>query len=143
MWSGIEPLLSRFRPCFSRSRNFCWFLLIISGFIIRLDQLGASSFIRWRFLNLDCYELMLRFFRASSWSLPNLLSVWTGICVDLFPVIEINRTEIADRRHHQSEQGSPEDAGSQNPPTRVGKQWKAGVHSRASFRICKSPCRLS
>jgi hypothetical protein len=33
---------------------------------------------------------MLRFFRASSWSLPNLLSVWTGLCIDLFPAIEIN-----------------------------------------------------
>lgn len=33
---------------------------------------------------------MLRFFRAKSWNLSNLLCVWTGICVDLFPTFEIN-----------------------------------------------------
>lgn len=90
MWSCVEPLLSKFRPCFSRYSAYCWFLIIVSGFIIRLDHLGASSFVRWLFLNPDCYELMLRFFRASSWSLPNLLSLWGGMCVDLFPVIEFN-----------------------------------------------------
>jgi hypothetical protein len=90
MWSCIEPLLSRFRPCFARSTAYCWFLIVVAGFIVRLDHLGASSFIRWLFLNPDCYELMLRFFRASSWSLPNLLSLWAGMCVDLFPAIEFN-----------------------------------------------------
>ena len=90
MWSSIEPVLFRFRPCFSRSATFFWFLIIVFGFIVRLDHLGASSFVRWLFLTPDCYELMLRFFRASSWVLPNLLSLWASICVDLFPAIEFN-----------------------------------------------------
>lgn len=94
MWSSIEPVLSKFRPCFSRSSTFFWFLVIIYGFIIRLDHLGASSFIRWLFLNPDSYELMLRFFRAGSWSLPNLLNLWAGMCIDLFPPIEFNGRRV-------------------------------------------------
>ena len=64
------------------------------GFIVRLDHLGASSFVRWLFLTPDCYELMLRFFRASSWVLPDLLSRWASICVDLFPQMEFNGRRI-------------------------------------------------
>jgi hypothetical protein len=90
MWSCIQPVLLRFRPCFSRSAAYFWFLIIVSGFIIRLDHLGTSSFVRWLFLNPDCYELMLRFFRASSWDLTNLLCLWVGMCLDLFPVVEFN-----------------------------------------------------
>jgi len=90
MWSCIEPVLSKFRPCFSRSASYFWFLIIVSGFIIRLDHLGASSFVRWLFLDPGYYESMLRFFRASSWDLPNLLNLWTSMCVDLFPAIEFN-----------------------------------------------------
>jgi hypothetical protein len=33
---------------------------------------------------------MLRFFRATSWNLGNLLSLWAAMCVDLFPAIEFN-----------------------------------------------------
>jgi hypothetical protein len=33
---------------------------------------------------------MLRFFRATSWDLGNLLSLWATMCVDLFPAIEFN-----------------------------------------------------
>lgn len=94
MWSYIEPVLLRFRPCFSRSAAYFWFLIILFGFIIRFDHLGISSFVRWLFLNPDCYELMLRFFRASSWDLPNLLSLWAGMCVDLFPVIEFDERRL-------------------------------------------------
>jgi hypothetical protein len=94
MWPCIEPLLSRFRPCFSRSGAYLWFLIIIAGFIIRLDHLGASSFIRWLFLAPDCYELMLRFFRAGSWSLKHLMSVWAGMCVSLFPPIDFNGRRV-------------------------------------------------
>lgn len=90
MWTCVQTVLLRFRPCFSRSATYFWFLIIVCGFIIRFDHLGASSFIRWLFLNPDCYELMLRFFRASSWGLANLLSLWATMCLDLFPAIEFN-----------------------------------------------------
>jgi hypothetical protein len=65
-------------------------LIIVFGFIIRFDHLGASSFVRWLFLNPDCYELMLRFFRASSWNLGDLLSLWAKMSLDLFPAIKFN-----------------------------------------------------
>ena len=94
MWSSIESVLFRFRPCFARSAAFSWFLIIICGFIIRLDHLGASSFIRWLFLNPDSYELMLRFFRTSSWDLATLLGLWTAICLEIFPVIEFNGRKL-------------------------------------------------
>lgn len=63
-------------------------MIIVYGFIIRFDHLGASSFIRWLFLSPDCYELMLRCFRASSWNLKDILSHWSSMSVDLFPAIE-------------------------------------------------------
>lgn len=90
MWSHVEQILLRFRPCFSRRAAFYWFSIIVCGFIIRLDHLGASSFVRWLFLNPNCYELMLRFFRADSWNIETLLSHWSGFCIDFFPAIELN-----------------------------------------------------
>jgi hypothetical protein len=90
MWSHVEPILLRFRPCFSRRSAFYWFSITLCGFIIRLDHLGASSFVRWLFLNPNCYELMLRFFRADSWNLKTLLSYWVGFCMESFPAVEFN-----------------------------------------------------
>jgi hypothetical protein len=49
MWSCIEPVFDEISAVLFAIKHFCWFLIIISGFILRLDHLGASSFIRWLF----------------------------------------------------------------------------------------------
>jgi len=94
MWNRVQLILSEFRPCFSRRAAFCWFQIIVCGFIVRLDHLGVSSFVRWLFLSPDCYELMLRFFRADSWELESLLHRWAALCVKLFPSVEFNGRKL-------------------------------------------------
>jgi len=86
----IESILSRFRCCFSRKAAFYWFVIIVLGFIIRCDHYGITSFIRWLFLNPECYDPMLRFFRATSWDLEMLLEHWVRIAIELNPIIEFN-----------------------------------------------------
>ena len=46
MLKFIEKLLSEFRSCFTRTRTYEWFLVIISSLLIRSDSLGVTSFIR-------------------------------------------------------------------------------------------------
>ena len=47
MIAEISHILSRFRDCFSRAAAFNWFVIVIMGFILRLDHHGVSSMIRW------------------------------------------------------------------------------------------------
>ena len=81
----LEEILQEFRPCFSREAAFSWFALIIFGLIIRLDHAGATSIIRWLFLEPTCYEIMLHFFRSSAWDLPSLLRQWAKISLERYP----------------------------------------------------------
>jgi len=90
MFQIIESVLSEFRNCFSRQSSFAWFSIVIVGFIVRFDHLGASSFIRWLFLNPQWYDPMLHFFRAGSWVLSDLVAHWIKIVAARYPVVEIN-----------------------------------------------------
>jgi hypothetical protein len=47
MINEISTILSMFRECFSRKAAFHWFVIVIMGFILRLDHHGVSSIIRW------------------------------------------------------------------------------------------------
>ena len=90
MFQIIDSFLSEFRHCFSRRSAFVWFSILVIGFIIRFDHLGASSFIRWLFINPDLYDPMLHFFRATSWTLSELLARWIKVVASRYPIIEIN-----------------------------------------------------
>ncbi len=57
----IDSLLTRFEGCFSRNAAFCWFVVIIMGFIVRLDHHGVTSVIRWLGLDPFCYTSLLGF----------------------------------------------------------------------------------
>lgn len=46
MLKFMEQKLSEFRSCFSRTATYNWFLIIVSGLMIRFDSLGVTSFIR-------------------------------------------------------------------------------------------------
>ena len=84
----IDTILIAFRGCFSRRAAFAWFVVIIIGFLVRADHDGVSSIIRWMCLPPECYDPMLRFFRASSWQLEHLLATWAQWAVNHYPVIE-------------------------------------------------------
>jgi len=89
MFKVIDSLLSELRPCFSREASFAWFVIIVVGLIVRFDHYGATSFIRWLFLDPQCYGLMLRFFRTSSWSVRVLMERWSRAVINRYPVVEI------------------------------------------------------
>jgi hypothetical protein len=45
MINEISRILEQFRSCFSRSAAFNWFVVVIFGFMVRLDHHGVSSFV--------------------------------------------------------------------------------------------------
>ena len=47
MIGHISHILEAFRPCFTRTAAYHWFVTVVFGFIVRIDRCGASSFIRW------------------------------------------------------------------------------------------------
>ena len=96
MINEISLILEKFRICFSRKAAFRWFVIIIMGFILRLDHHGVSSIIRWLALKPSLYTALLSFFRASSWQLKNILHQWWQIVFSHCPLITVdNRYLIA------------------------------------------------
>lgn len=90
MWSHLDPILLGFRSCFSREASFHWFVVIVCGFIVRLDHLGISSFTRWLFMEPALYTSMVHFFRATSWRLEPLLEHWVTTVLRFYPLVEFN-----------------------------------------------------
>ncbi len=94
MFGQIDTILSRFRPCFSRNAAFVWFSILMVGFMVRLDHAGASSFVRWLLLEPKRHEPILHFFRANSWSLPDVLTLWAQFIASRCSPITINERWI-------------------------------------------------
>ncbi len=76
MLNFIENILCHFESCFSRKATFRWFVTITIGLMLRSDKLGITSVIRDLALAPGCYDSMLHFFRASSWSLEEIRKRW-------------------------------------------------------------------
>ena len=76
MLNIIEKILCHFESCFSRKAAFRWFVIIITGLMLRSDKLGVTSILRDLALAPGCYDSMLHFFRASSWSLEDIRKRW-------------------------------------------------------------------
>jgi len=66
MINEISRILELFRSCFTRSAAFNWFVVVIFGFMVRLDHHGVSSFVRWLCIKPRLYTSLLSFFRSSS-----------------------------------------------------------------------------
>lgn len=90
LFRTIDSFLSEFRSCFSREAAFDWFRIILVGLIVRFDHYGTTSFIRWLFIDPQCYGLMLHFFRTSSWAVSVLMERWTKAVINRYPIIEFN-----------------------------------------------------
>jgi len=96
MISEISRILASFRPCFTRMAAFNWFIIVVFGFIVRIDLCGASSFVRWLGIDPALYTAMLSSFRASSWQLQNILQRWWQIVLERCPLPKIdNRLLLA------------------------------------------------
>lgn len=46
MLNIIEKILCHFESCFSRKAAFRWFVIIITGLMLRSDKLGVTSILR-------------------------------------------------------------------------------------------------
>lgn len=90
MISEISRILLKFRACFSRQAAFDWFIIVIFGFIVRVDHYGVSSFVRWLCIKPSLYTSLLSFFRASSWQLKDIMQRWWQIVLSRCPLIEID-----------------------------------------------------
>ena len=89
MISEISDVLTRFESCFTRRAAFSWFVVIVFGLLVRLDQHGVTSLFRWLDLEPDLYVCGLSFFRASSWTLADLQIRWSNIVKEEFPLITV------------------------------------------------------
>ena len=90
MKTEILLILNIFRGQFSRKAAFIWFTVAVFGFLLRFDNYGVTSFIRWLGMTPDCYPLLLNFFHASSWSHGRLMMQWMHWCIFSFSVVRIN-----------------------------------------------------
>jgi hypothetical protein len=96
MIEEIGHILMRFRGCFSRGAAFEWFVIVIMGFIIRVDHHGVTSIIRWLGLKTSLYTALVSFFRALSWDLKCIQQRWCEIVLSHCPLVRIaNRYLIA------------------------------------------------
>lgn len=86
----MSVLLNQFRSCFSRKAAFNWFVIVIMGFVVRLDHHGVTAIVRWLGLNPAYYTSLLSFFRASSWRLKQIQQRWWKIVWSHCPLIQIN-----------------------------------------------------
>lgn len=89
MLKFIENLLSAFRSCFSRTRTYEWFLVIVSALLVRYDSLGVTSFVRALSLDHRLYETMLHFFRSSAYKTADLKTCWHKTIHRNAPLIRI------------------------------------------------------
>jgi hypothetical protein len=96
MIKEISLILMQFSDCFSRTAAFHWFVIVIMGFIVRLDHHGVTSTIRWLGLKPSLYTALLSFFRASSWRLKRIQQRWWEIVLSHCPLLTVdNRYLIA------------------------------------------------
>lgn len=85
----LDGILCGFRDCFSRGAAFEWFVVMVVGMMMRSDHLGVTSVIRELALDPNCYEKMLHFFRATSWSLPGLRKKWCELVCQHAPIYKV------------------------------------------------------
>ncbi|MBC8394842.1 MAG: hypothetical protein H8E17_20020 [Deltaproteobacteria bacterium] len=90
MINEISRILASFRSCFTRTAAFKWFVIVVFGFIVRIDLCGVSSFVRWLGIEPTLYTAMLSFFRASSWQLQIILHRWWQIVLERCPLPKID-----------------------------------------------------
>jgi len=90
MINEISRILESFRSCFTRSAAFNWFVVVIFGFMVRLDHHGVSSFVRWLCIKPRLYTSLLSFFRPSSWDLKTIMHRWCQIVLTHCPLVKID-----------------------------------------------------
>jgi len=68
LWILWHTIASSLRPAFSRTRTYLWFLVALSGFCVRSDLFGVTSFARVHGFGRRGYDHLLDMFHSSSLS---------------------------------------------------------------------------
>ncbi|MFQ5642006.1 MAG: hypothetical protein ACE5IR_28875, partial [bacterium] len=90
MFKQLQIILESFRPLFSHQATYNYFILILLGFILRMDHYGVSSTIRWLGLDACVYDSLIHFFSHSrAWNLNAVMSHWLAWCRRSFPMVEV------------------------------------------------------
>lgn len=82
MIGQLGIILMTFKETFPRDATFRWFVVVVFGFIIRLDHHGVSSSIRWLGVRSDLYETFLVFFRSGAVKLEKVMRHWQVLVTD-------------------------------------------------------------
>ena len=131
MLNYMETVLNRFESCFSRKAAYGWFVTITVGLMLRCDKLGITSIIRDLALSPGCYDSMLHFFRASSWSLDKIRKCWFSAVREYAPVYqEGNRYVLIGDGVKQSKEGRRMPgvkSCSRNPKTLESRSTSMGI----------------
>ena len=90
MFDFIWKILKPFRGEFKNVLAFHWFVVIVTGFVLRSDLLGVTDVIRTLALRPECYEAMIHFFRAASWDLHCLRVCWCQTVRKHMPLFRVN-----------------------------------------------------
>lgn len=85
MLKFINQVIVGFRGCFSRGAAFNWFAVIVTGLMVRTDNLGVTSVIRSLNLNTS-YICLLGFFRSKAWTLKGLSRRWCELVKEHAPL---------------------------------------------------------
>jgi hypothetical protein len=83
-----------FLECFSRRASFDWFVAAVFGLIVRIDQKGVSSLVRWLKLEPKHYDNLLHLFRSSSWHPAEMLKQWLSVVNNATSVVKINGSRL-------------------------------------------------
>jgi hypothetical protein len=86
MWDWINAAAEQFKVIFSRKSTFCWFVVILTGLMVRSDHLGITSIVRELSLTERAYPAMLHFFRSEGWQIESIRFIWIRI-VSRTPVL--------------------------------------------------------
>lgn len=86
MIGQLGIILMTFRETFPRCATFSWFVVAVSGFIIRIDHHGVSSSIRWLGVRSDLYETFLAFFRSGAVKLEDVMQHWQRLVTERYAV---------------------------------------------------------
>ena len=90
MMNFLQEILFGFKNCFSRVATFNWFVIVMTGFIMRTDHFGVTSIIRGLMINPKCYEKILHFFHSEAWSIDKVLHEWWNIILKSNTVVKKN-----------------------------------------------------
>jgi len=76
MFQLIDTILHEFRSCFKYKATWCWFVVLIMGFMVRNNHRGITSIISALRLAPRLYHTMLHFFRSEGYRTEDLYKKW-------------------------------------------------------------------